>query len=216
MQADNPYQVLRLLELCAAQIDLGVRPSSNPLVLFAAAIAWSALWGQMVVIHFFRKSEEMYKDYHASGAMNTAKAAIEANQLVPALVAMFDKALDARPDGRRRPDMSELLQTVEFVPDFRAAQEAMAHIEELQQYYELLKVKAGRLWIWALSHAVITPLVVAVYVFVPTDNYSYCPLCVISAAWIATLAITIIGYSRFHKLMTRFNRNLELHGGNNQ
>jgi hypothetical protein len=112
--------------------------------------------------------------------------------------------------------MSELLQAVEFVPDFQAAQKAMASIEELQQCYELLKLKSGRLWIWALLHAVITPLVVAIYVFLPTEEFTYYPLCLVLAAWLATLAVTVIGYFRFHKLMSKFNCNLELHGGDAQ
>ena len=43
---------------------------------------------------------------------------------------MFTRAMEAQEDRRKKPVISELLTAVQFLPDFEAAQEAMAEIQQ--------------------------------------------------------------------------------------
>src|SRR5262249_49938187 len=106
-----------------------------PLVVIAGAVAWAGIWIQLLVIPFLGKGEKLHQDYFASGKLNAAIAAIEANRLIPAVASMFNRALDAQPDRRRRVDMEALLQAVAFLPDLQAAHEATTCIENLNKAY---------------------------------------------------------------------------------
>jgi len=53
------------------------------LVAIAAAVAWDALWLQFVVIPFYRKNEQMYKDYIGNGVIDAAVSFIESQKLIP-------------------------------------------------------------------------------------------------------------------------------------
>jgi hypothetical protein len=187
---------------------------ANPLVLFAAAVAWSALWCQLLVIPFYGKGEKLHQDYHSSGKLNSVLAAIEASRLIPALASMFNRALDEQSDKRKRPNMEELLQAVQFLPDLEAAQGAMSTIENLRGRYESLRLRANRLWKWGLAHSIATPLLPAVYVYLlPFSDWLLWLLGAVTGFWVVTLGFSIIGMVRFHDIMSVFNKDLEVHGG---
>ena len=145
---------------------------NNPYVLFTAGIAWAAIWIQVIVVQFFNKGEQLHQDYWARGQINTALAAIETDRLIPALSRMFNRAIEEQADKRKRPEneMEDLLQSVEFAPDLQTAQVAMSAMDGIRQGYAHLKVSAARLWKWGFAHALLTPLLPAIYVFlVPID-----------------------------------------------
>jgi len=187
---------------------------ANSLVLFAAAVAWATLWCQLVIIPFYGKGEKLHQDYHSSGKLNSVLASIEASRLIPALSSMFNRALDEQSDKRKRPNMEELLQAVQFLPDLEAAQRAMGVIEDLRGRYKLLRLRANRLWKWGLAHSIVTPLIPAVYVYLlPFSDQLLWLLYVVAGCWIVTLGFSIVGMVRFHDIMSSFNQELETHGG---
>jgi hypothetical protein len=200
-----------------ADAALALSATANPLVLFAAAAAWAGLWANVVVIPFFGKSERLHLDYHSSGKLNAALSAIEANRLIPALSQMFNRALEAKADRRTKLDkdaIEALLQEVQFLPDLEAAQKAMVSMERLRLAYSVLCGRAGWLWKWGLAHSLFTLAMTAIYAYLfPVYDWSEWLLWAAIAGWLFTLLAAIWQMNRFYNLMSRFNRDLELHGG---
>jgi len=187
--------------------------ASNPWVMLGAAVAWASIWIQ-VAFKFYGKGEELHKDYHTEGVLNTARSAIESNSLIPALAQMFDRALEARADRRKNFVMAELLTAVQFLPDLEAAQKAMNDIQELDRRYGELKTKSSKIWKWTAAHALLTPIPVAVVAFVGIEvTWALVTLSVVAAAWAISLLMSIAGCVRFHSLMASFNNAIESHGG---
>lgn len=183
--------------------------SANPLVLFAAAATWAGIWIN-VALHFYFKGEKLHQDYHSSGKLDAKRSQIEAKQLIPALGKMFDRAFDAHAGKKSRPNMEQLLQAVEFLPDFQAAQSAMGSIEELQWNYDNLRSRATRLWKWQFAHSINSLALIAVYVFCyPMYSWSLWLLALILGAWLMTLGASLAGIFKFHSLMSSFNTCLE-------
>ena len=186
--------------------------SANPLVLVAAAATWAGIWIN-VALYFYFKGEKLHQDYYSSGKIDAARSAIEAERLVPALAKMFDRALETLPNRRKIPKMIELLQAVEFLPDFTAAQDAMGTIEELEWNYRMLIAKAGRIWKWQFAHAFATVGLVNVFVFCyPTYFWGLWLLEFAVLVWLVTLTLSVVGFARFHGLLTSFTNSLETHG----
>lgn len=188
--------------------------NASTVALFASAVAWAALWVNLIVIPFFGKSERLHLDYHSSGKLNAALSAIEANRLIPALAQMFNRALDAKADRRTRVDIEALLQEVQFLPDLEAAQSAMAAMESLRSTYRTLCRRAGWLWMWGLAHSLSTLASTAIYVIlIPQFDWSKSLLWAAIGCWSVTLLSAIWHMRRFFSQMSSFNRDLELHGG---
>ena len=80
-----------------------------------AAIAWEALWLQLVVIPFFHMQEKLHQTYIDSGSLDRALSFIESQKLIPSLAEMFDQA-SAEQKGRAKVPMAQLLQLVDFLP----------------------------------------------------------------------------------------------------
>jgi len=181
--------------------------------LFAVPLAWATLAIQLIVVPFYNKGELLHKDYWASGKINSAIAAIETGALIPSLARMFNLAADHQTDKRRRPEreMEALLQDVEFRPDLEAAQEAMSSMEGIKDQYRWLKLAASRLWKSGLVHAIATPCLPAVYVFlVPIGEKYYWLLGLVGFVWLLSLLFSGWGFVRFHSHLERFNQSLEL------
>jgi hypothetical protein len=191
--------------------------AANPIILFAAAVAWAAIWANVVVIPFYAKPERLHLDYHSSGKLNAALSAIEANQLIPALAQMFNRALEAKADRRTKLDkeaIESLLQEVQFLPDLEAAQQAMILMERLRGAYNVLHARAGWLWQWGLSHSICTLAMTVIYAYLfPIYDWAQWLLWATVGVWVLTLFAVIWQMRRFSKLMSSFIRGLESHGG---
>jgi hypothetical protein len=139
----------------------------GPIAIFTAALAWASLWCQLVVLPFYNKGESLHKDYWATGRINAALAAIEADRLIPALVRMFLRAIDEQTDKRKRlaDELPDLLQSVEFLPDLKASQDAVSAMDGIRDTYKRLKLSAARLWKVGLCHVLLTPVLPALYIF---------------------------------------------------
>ena len=128
------------------------------LAALVAAIAWATICLQFVVIPFSRKAEKLHHDYLAGGVLDAALSFIETQRLIPALASLFERALAAQGDKRRKIRMAELLGEVDFLPDLEIAQQAMAQKALLEELLVVLQQKARRLWKWGLCHVLLAPL----------------------------------------------------------
>ena len=180
----------------------------QPGQLILAGLAWATLWVNVAVLPFYKKRESLYKDYESSGEIDAALSAVESKKLIPALARMFDGIMDRREDKRRAYNFADLLQLVDFLPDFRGAEEAYREMSELKFSYEKLK-KCSDLWRWALAHAILSALIpisqldlskvidwqwiVAQYI-VP----------VLAVLWLVTLCVMVWYLIRFKSLMNGF------------
>lgn len=201
-----------LLELLAASAEDA--PSNiGYIALFGAAATWSALWMQFIVLPFFNKGEAIHKDYWQGGEINAAKAAIETTRLLPALAQMFQLAIDARSDKRKKPDgdIEELLQSVEFRPFLERAQAAMSAIDQITDLYHQLRQSSTRLWRWGLGHALLTPALPFIYIFaMPIDYRMKWLLILVAGVWLVTLFMCIKGAVAIHSKMGCFSTALEV------
>lgn len=196
-----------------AQTESAAPTLGSQLILFTASIAWAALWIQLVVLPFFGKAESLHKDYSATGRINAALAAIEADELIPALCRMFLRAIEAQADKRKRPEheIEALLQSVEFLPDLRTAQEAMSKMDSIQHRYQRLKSLAAGLWKWGLAHTLLTPFLPTVYVLMmPIDARWRWALMGVCVLWIITLIYCVVGLFRIHLQIEGFITSLEV------
>jgi len=158
----------------------------------------------------------LHKDYWASGRMNSVIAGIEADRLIPALARMFTRAIDAQEDKRKRPEneIHALLQSVEFLPELKEAQDSMSSMDELENRYNQLKIIAGRLWKWGFAHVILTPALPATYIFLlPIDHRWTWALIAVFVVWLIALGFSIYGALKFHTHLGRFTTSLESTGG---
>lgn len=210
--------VLPHLLLAATSAESPTVPVFNPYLLIAAGISWAALWVQFVVIPFFNKREQLHKDYSASGSINAALAAIEADELIPAISRMFVKLRDAQPDKRKRvvDEIEDLLQSVEFLPDLHEVQKAMSRMENIEASFQKLKLSASRLWLWGLGHSLVSAILPFVYVTTWTSNSTLRIglLVFLGTVWFTTITASIAGLLRFHSRMGIFTGDLERCGAN--
>ena len=183
----------------------------HPLLLGAAVVAWCALWAQVIVIPFYNRRESLSKDYHASGRMNTAIAAIESNRLIKSLAAMFNRAQDSNPDRRTRPDIETLLDSTLVLPDLKQAQAAMVDIEELHRCYGKLCLKSGRLWKWTLLHLLLSLAIFGEFSLGQSLPWFRVLLLATAIPCGLTFAVVVYGFFAFHNLISSFNSTLEKH-----
>ena len=192
-------------------------PSSGTkdiLKLFGLALPWAVVIIQLLVLPFYQKGEKLHKDYSASGAINSAIAAIESDQLISSLARMFKMATDQQEDKRRRPEneIEELLQSVRFLPDLQKARDAMSLMDGVQQQYMRLKLSASRLWRTGLTHAIASLMLPTIHAFlVPLDERWEWLFWGMIAVWLISLTMAVWGFVRFHAQIEQFNALLENH-----
>jgi hypothetical protein len=187
----------------------------GPLAIFTAAVAWGSLWCQLVVLPFYNKGESLHKDYWATGRINAALGAIEADKLIPALARMFLRAVDEQPDKRRRlaDELPDLLQAVEILPDLKASQDALSAMDAIRDTYERLKLSADRLWKVGLCHVLLTPVLPALYIFaLPLYPDAIWALAIAALLWFLTLCLALIQMFRMHSHLDKFAGSLEIEG----
>ena len=180
--------------------------------LFTITIAWSSLVIQIFVVPFYNKGETLYKDYWGSGKINSTLAALEAGRLIPSLARMFNLAVSHQRDKRRRPEfeMEDLLQSVEFIPDLKAAQDVMSKMDAIRQEYTCVKQIASRLWQVSLLHVLASLCMPVVYIVAIPIHFSFQWLFwIIAVAWILSVSLIVRGLFRFHGHIERFNTLLE-------
>src|SRR5260370_3428864 len=114
-------------------------PNSD-VITFAGAVAWGAIWVNLVVLYFFGKGEKLHQDYKEKGSLDAGLAAIESRRLIPALARIFHRARDAQEDQRKKIDMTALLQdeNFDFGPDREELEAAMQQKRTLLDCYKLL------------------------------------------------------------------------------
>ena len=181
--------------------------------LLTISIVWSSLAIQVFVVPFYNKGETLHKDYWGSGKINSTLAAIEAGTLIPSLARMFSLAASQQEDKRRRPEaeMEDLLQSVEFIPDLRTAQNAMSAMDAVRQQYSRLKQLASRLWKVGLFHVLATLLMPTVHVFlIPVDIRFQWLFWISVVGWALSLMLIVWGFFGFHAQIQRFNTLLEI------
>ena len=186
---------------------------SKAITLFSLSFFWLSFVIQLFILPFYNKSENLYKDYRASGRINSTIAALEAGELIPALAKMFTLAANHQTDKRRRPEteMENLLQSVEFIPDLASAQDAMIKMDSIRQQYERLKKLASRLWKIALLHAFVTLCIPAIYVFfIPAYIRIWIIFWTSVVIWLLSLSFTLADFFRFEKQIQLFNSSLEI------
>ncbi len=187
--------------------------SGDSVNLFLLTLAWATAVIQLFVVLFCGKGESLHKDYWASGRINSTIAVLEADSLIPALAKMFNLATETQDDKRKRPEpeIEELLQGVDFIPHLEAAQDAMASIVAIKKQYGRLKQQASRLWQIGLGHVFATLCLPAIHVFlIPMHTRFQWLFWTVGAAWLLTLAMSILGFGRFHSQIGQFNDLLEI------
>ncbi len=182
------------------------------IALSLVTIAWLTLVIQTFVLPFYNKGETLHKDYWGSGKINSTLAAIEAGRLIPSLAKMFILAASHQTDKRRRPEseIEELLQSVEFTPDLKVAQDAMSQMDAIRKEYMCVKQLASRLWKIGLFHVVASLCLPVIYIFaIPTHVMFQWLLLIFAVAWILSVPLIVWGFFRFHSHIERFNALLE-------
>lgn len=185
----------------------------DEIALSALGLMWATAAIQFFVFPFYNKGESLHKDYWASGRINSTIAALEAGSLIPALAEMFNLATQEQEDKRRRPEseIEELLQRVDFHPFLESAQGAMTSIVAIKEQYRWLKQQASRLWQIGLGHVFATLCLPATHVFlVPIHARFQWLFWSVGVGWLFTLAVSILGFIRFHSHIVQFNDLLEI------
>lgn len=173
--------------------------------MFLVAIGWAALWVNVVVIPFFFKAEKLQKDYLDSGAIGVAVSYIESNKLIPVLAGMFKRARESQDDQRKRIDMEELLQAVDFLPDLEQVESALREKKAIEDTFDTLQRAADRLWKLGISH-VVAVVLVPVFLFFE-GSFRFYPdfvLFVLIAAAILTFTILLVELLDFAKQRKMF------------
>ncbi len=172
---------------------------------FAAAVAWSGLWINLVIIPFFNKGEKLHQDYKEKGSLDAAFAAIESNRLLPTLASIFERAREAQEDKRSRIDMEALLQSVDFLPDLEQLEHALQAKRSIEECYKLLHALASRLWKWGLFHGFVTLLLPVSWLNVLPDSIWILVIRIlIPVAWGLSLVWLVRLMFVFHKQMAIF------------
>lgn len=188
---------------------------STPYLLLGASLAWATLWIQVFVVPFYYKSEALHRDYWASGRLNAALAAIESSRLLPSLARMFTRALHAQTDRRRRPEpeIEDLLQSVEFLPDLADAQDAMSDMDVLRDRYNRLRTSSRFVWMTGLAHSLLTPSLPLSYYFLSrTLSFRIWVISGLVVVWALSLIMSVASLWRLHNRLQEFTTKLESSG----
>lgn len=181
--------------------------------IVAPVIAWAVACINVVVLPFTKRRETLDKDYRSSGRIAAALSAIESERLVEALGGIFEDVLDKKEDKRRRADIRELLQSADFLPDFKKAESAYRDMGEIETTYRELQT-ASDLWKPGALHCLLTVLIpVACLDLGKSVGWEWMTpgrlLTVVGIAWALTLLLVVRRWLQYHSLMVRFLAQLE-------
>lgn len=181
---------------------------------YIAVIAWDAIVIQFFLIHFFNQVEKLQSDYFASGQLSTTISFIESQELIPPLAKIFVHAR-AQVDGRRtlnEDEFQELLQGVNYLPEFKSAQEAMTKINNLKTLLVSLQNSAGRIWKWATFHVIFVLCIPSSHYIPDLDNLSYklstVSLIIFLVLSLITATYAVIHFSKYDRDRKVFLRSL--------
>lgn len=118
-----------------------------------AAIAWSVLWVNFAVIPFYFKREKLHQDFVGTGQLDAALSFIDSEKITPALVAIFETAISAQEDKRRRVDLKALLTQVDVLSDLEELDTASIAKRQLIETLDRLQARSSRIWKIGLAHA---------------------------------------------------------------
>jgi hypothetical protein len=136
-----------------------------------AAVGWTAIVANLVVIPFYSVRERWHKDYVDSGTLAQAKAYIDTNKLIPALADIVDLVVGEKKSKSKVPTAT-LLETVDYLPCLERAESATREKSELDEHMTKLEVTAKKLWRWGLAHICATVAAWAVVAFTYADHGS--------------------------------------------
>lgn len=122
---------------------------------FLGALAWGAICAQVIVIPFFSKRDNLFKDLIDSGAKDLALTTIDAEKLLLALAQLIDAAIAAKAQRSQRGfevDSEELLQQFDFQVYLDRAQAAVDEKRDIERCWDSLETVTSRLWKLGLLH----------------------------------------------------------------
>lgn len=183
-------------------------------VLFAPAIAWGMLWVQFVVIKFYGKRDELYKD--SSKDRDLAVGNIEAKNLVPALAALVAKVVQLKDESTQKganPSYEELLNAFAFKDYLERAESAAGEISTIVRCAEALSDLASRLWKLALLHVLSVVLIPTCIVTITDEKYRIASTTVVTVIAVISLIFTLLYLVRFEKKNKWYLNALEKHRG---
>ena len=117
-----------------------------------AALGWSTLIANLVVLPFYNVREKWHKDYVDSGAIAQAGARIDSKKLLPSLAEIVDLAIAERGRAKSKVDTATLLETIDFLPSLEKVEAATREKGQLDQNLDALHMTAKRLWRCGLAH----------------------------------------------------------------
>jgi hypothetical protein len=140
--------------------------STDHLPLLAVAVAWGALWANVVVVPFFNKDESLFKDLIDSGARDLAYTGIDTETIVPAFTRLCEQVLLERQQLGDGATVSDVIAEFDLQPYLRDAEAAMREKQSIQAALDDLRSLAGMLWKVGLAHIVFALLIPAALIFV--------------------------------------------------
>ncbi|MEI9942145.1 MAG: hypothetical protein WDO69_33435 [Pseudomonadota bacterium] len=174
-----------------------------------ALAAWITVVIQLVVLPFFGKVAELFKEYEQSGELALVRARLEEHGVLPPLAALFDKAVEAQEDRRRKIMVRDLLQRVDLFPDVERVVQAASEISRLNNLYGDLRTVAPRVATTGLAHCGATILLVPSCWFIlnwtSQTGWWRWPIVGMSAAlWGGTFVATTRRYLQYRGIQGHF------------
>ncbi len=172
-------------------------------------IPWLILWAQIVVIPFYNKGEKLYREFNSD--RNLALSRIEANYLLPSLARLFEKAIKNQSDYRNKPNMIELLNRTDYLNDLEEVENANVRTQSLNSNYHSLKNTVSWLWKSGFIH-LISSIIIVLNPFSILDQKLWGQIItmILILIFIGSFIIMVYGLFRFHKIMQKFQSDLEI------
>jgi hypothetical protein len=171
----------------------------------AGAVAWAAVWGNVVVIPFFQKREKLHQEYWANGTIDAALSFVESEKIIPIIADMVDKAKENTP-AKRKSDTVQLLQSVRFLPDLEKLDVEMAKLKSLKDQFACLEVISTKVWKKGIAHIVFT---LALPLANQSPKFLEWILAGVGVFWAGTFVLMLAGLFSFHKKMNTFLETLK-------
>lgn len=154
----------------------------------ALGVAWATIVIQVTVVPYWNKHNDIYKDFHASGALSLARSGIESNKVIPRLAGMFRRAINTKSQDSSSEEIAELLQQIDFIDDLDALESAIRELTEIRCIPQELKIKANRIGTFGIFHSVFS-LVFPISFISSIPMWHWIWPCIASLLWITSLSL---------------------------
>lgn len=145
--------------------------SKDHLPLLLVAIAWGALWANLVVLPFFSKDETLFKDLIDSGARDLALSGIEEEKITPALTRLIDEVLRERQRQGDGASVANILVELDLQVYLADAEAAMKEKQTIHGAFDYLGILAGLLWKVGVAHIVFALAIAASIIFLQGSTW---------------------------------------------